>query len=541
MPSSIAKSIVFDTNLLLKGSWKEQDKKLIEEWIKEDGFEEKRAVASSLVSDMICVLLKEDCSEYGRVRSKRLGELLQHFEDLLATTKGGMAKKFYRDHLNHMLRVMLLASAFAKNIQSFSLSGEEAKLVILAGLVHDIAYPLSESCQILNQTIKAMKKCYGALAFPEFLICYDMKRVTKLLETLDLEHTPLSSFGTFLNEYNHGLLGAIEFVDYISQEKLEKYVSLLRAMVFHDPSLKIPECLRKDPILQALVLSDEIQDWGRPAALEKEPAIAEIDDFKIDSNAVRGNFKWREDVDVSPLRQIHAKASNFSRFAWPASLHVDLSFELPSYDQFELGSFHETVKNLIEYCQKERPDAVRSLNESWKDSKELFKSFYGNALPKSDDLPKYVIHHKILNEQQDLTYFANERKEILHTNQDMGRPDTIKLEINSGSIGLILRGEKRECKGNLYCQSQNIAKQLAEGFVARLIVFHGLASRIARKNAEGIVRRYPFPSHEHIEKAMQISGFKGKADPLVEELRGLRKCLVEGGFFSFQSEKKGPT
>jgi len=86
----------------------------------------------------------------------------------------------------------------------------------------------------------------------------------------------------------------------------------------------------------------------------------------------------------------------------------------------------------------------------------------------------------------------------------------------------------------------SISGNFPRGFAARLIVFHGLASRITRKNAEGIVRRYPFPSHEHIEKAMQISGFKGKADPLVEELRGLRKCLVEGGFFSFQSEKKGP-
>lgn len=537
LPSSIARSIVFDMNILAKGLWTEEEKNRIEEWIKEDGFEEKQAVASNLISHMITTLLGEDCSKDGYVRSKRLGEMMRYFEGLLATTKGGIAKKFYRDHLNHMLRVMLLANAIGKNIRSFALSEDEIRLTTLAGLVHDIAYPLSESYQILNETKKAITKCYEALSFPEFIVSYNMERVTKLIEILDLECTPLSFFGSFLNEYNHGLMGAIEFFDYINPEEQKKYTQLLRAIVFHDSSLKVPDFLKEDPILLVLVLSDELQDWGRPAGLEKEPAISEIDNFKMNSHRIQGSFKWRSSVNVSPLRQIFAKVSNFRRFTWPTSLNVSLKFKLPNYSLFDSKTFDEITNSLIEYCRKERPEVIQNLNTSWEGSKELFKSFYGNTLPETDDLIKYLCQAESSKQWQKSIYFASERKEILYITQVLGKPSELKLEIKSGDIELFLRGE-REYKGYLYYQGDSMAKQPAGNLIARLIVFHGLASRIASKNVKGLVERYPYPSQELIEKAMQTVGVKKNTNKLIENLRGLRKCLVQEGFFLFESEEK---
>jgi hypothetical protein len=53
---------------------------------------------------------------------------------------------------------------------------------------------------------------------------------------------------------------------------------------------------------------------------------------------------------------------------------------------------------------------------------------------------------------------------------------------------------------------------------------------------QGLARRYPFPTHEAIRSAMQSAGIEGKIDPLLEKLRGLRKSVVEEGFFSFRPE-----
>src|SRR3990170_2209455 len=103
-------------NILQFGTWEKQERKLIEEWIKEDDFDDKRSTAASLLSVLITQMLGEDCSTTGKIKSKRLGQTLHYFEDLLITTKAGMAKKFYRDHLNHMLRVMILSNALCSKI-----------------------------------------------------------------------------------------------------------------------------------------------------------------------------------------------------------------------------------------------------------------------------------------------------------------------------------------------------------------------------------------------------------------------------------------
>jgi len=507
--------------------------KSILKWIKEDGFDEKLAVASSLVSSMIDALLGEDCSREGRIRSKRLGELLQHFEDLLATTRGGIAKKFYRDHLNHMLRVMLLANAFGKHVEPFSLSDEEARLLTLAGLVHDIAYPLSESYQFFNEAIQAMAKCYKALSFPNFRVSYDMERVTRLLETLNLKETPLSYFGPFLNRYSHGIMGAMEFADYISHKKLKQYARLLQVIVFHDSSLVIPRSLQKDSMLMALVLSDEIQDWGRPAGLDKEPAISELKNFSINSHTIQGDFEWRNIADVSPLRQINSKVINFNRFTWPRSLHVMLTFKLPDYEFFDINRFEDIVRKLVEFCEDKCPEALNRFNKSWKSNREFFQSFYGNALPRADDLPRHLYERNASSKQKSGILFSSKCKEILHTSRKVKRLDYLRLEIHAGGLKLVVKDEQKEGEGSLHSQTDNLGRELAEDLEEKLIIFHGLSTRISSKK-DGLIERYPYPSKEIIAKSLQTLGFNEDKDQLVENVRDLRRCLVDNGFFSFQ-------
>ena len=535
MPSSAAESIVFDMNILGMGKWKKNEKTLIEGWIKEDGFDEKRVAASNLISIMIPRMLKEDCSTVGKVKSKRLGGMLQHFEDLLATAKAGMARKFYRDHLNHMLRVMLLANAISARVRSFSLSERELESVTLAGLVHDIAYPLAESYLILHETAKSMSSCYDAFSFPDFKLTYKKSKVRRIAKLIGSEIIPPMQLNRLLREYDHGLIGAIEFSDYIHQKKVKNFKELLHAIVFHSPSTTLPAELRKSPTIAVLILSDELQDWGRPVGIERQPAVPSIGDFHMTPKGISGVWKWGNWISISPLRQVFSKMKNLERVIWPTSLNVDLSFMLPNYSNFSIGKFEGVLGKIVDYCQKNRPDCIKSLCSSWQKNKEMFHSYYGRLTPRSDNLFEFLEVSQTDSKIMNSIYFDSRREEALATETNLGKLSNIKLEISSSLIGLILSGQKGSRRGRLLAESDEIVEKPLRSFLAKMIVFHGIVARIPREEDEGLLSTYPYPSLDLTEKALAIVGFKEKASTLVEDLRGLRRCMLEDGFFAFAS------
>lgn len=527
---------MFDLKLLFRGQWKSKEKQLVEEWIKEDEFDEKRTVAANLISNMIHSLLADDITVEGGIRSKRLGGLLQHFEDLLATTKMGIARKFYRDHLNHMLRVMLLTNALGKNVRSLSLTRKEMRLVTLAGLVHDIAYPLSEAYHILNETSNAITKCYNALIFPRVSVSYDKSKVKRLFELMNKEKISSSTLEPSKENYSHGLIGAIELLDYIKPERIEEYTKLLQAVIFHDSSVEVPRKLRNDSLLLTLTLGDEIQDWGRPVGLEKEPALVDIRGFRIDSNTVAGKFEWRSLKKVSPLRQVYAKSANFRRLEWPSPLKVRLTFDLPDYQPFNVEEFGKTVKSMIDYCLKEKPNALQRLNESWKESEELFRSFYGDSLPKTNDLPHFFLSHKVFSNLDERLFLAENHNEILHTKGGFGKLLNITIDIKSGKVKCILRGTELETKGNLLHQRESFAGEIARNLTTAIILFHGLTCRVALEKPQGLIARYPFPSGGLIHKAIGRMGLQLEEAHLIRNVRGLRRCLSSQGLFCFRPD-----
>lgn len=535
MPSSAAESIVFDMKILGMGKWKEDEKTLIEGWIKEDGFDEKRAAASNLISVMIPRMLKEDCSTDGKIKSKRLGEMLQHFEDLLATTKAGIARKFYRDHLNHMLRVMLLANAISTKVKSFSLSEEETESVTLAGLVHDIAYPLAESYHILRETAKSMGRCYDAFSFPDFKMSCKESKVKELAKLIGPELVPPMQLDRLLKEYDHGLIGAIEFSGYINQERVKNFRRLLQAILFHSPSSTLPEKLTESPMIAALILSDELQDWGRPVGIERQPAIPNIGDFHVTPKRISGVWMWENWISISPLRQVFSKMRNLQRIVWPTSLAVDLTFMLPNYSNFDIGKFERVLSRVVDFCQKKRPDCIASFHESWQKNTEMFKSYYGRLTPQSDNLFELLKTNRIDSQIMNSIHFDSRREEALAAEMNLGKLSNIKLEIGSGAVRLILSGQKGSKEGKLFAETDEILEKPLRFFVARMIVFHGLVARIPGRENEGLLSTYPYPSSALTKKALAIAGFKEETSTFVEDLRGLRRCIIEDGFFAFAS------
>ena len=191
--------------------------------------------------------------------------------------------------------------------------------------------------------------------------------------------------------------------------------------------------------------------------------------------------------------------------------------------------FEKAVEKVIDYCQREQSDAIKGLNESWSQSRELFKSFYGESLPETNDLLDYFLSHRIASNEKETLFFAEETEEILCTDKGMRDLLKIKLGINSGTTECFLQGKEIGTKGCLLYQREGVAQKLAKNLVAAIIVFHGLASRVALGKAKGLKARYPFPSKNLIQKALNILEFEVKEDLLVHThfLRCFLKCLSE--------------
>ena len=209
------------------------------------------------------------------------------------------------------------------------------------------------------------------------------------------------------------------------------------------------------------------------------------------------------------------------------------TFRLPYYNLFDARVFERLVKDLVEYCQQKHPDIIPDFNQLWKEGKELFRSYYGNTLPQTDDLIRHFLQQDASGMQQGSIYFAGERREILHTNKALGKLVSITLEIRAGDVSLSLRGEEQHV-GYLCPQSDDKAQQLVKTIATRLILFNELASRLASKSTASLKTRYFFPSYELIERAMREIGYEGNISSLVESIRDLRRSFVENGFFSFR-------
>ena len=447
--------------------------------------------------------------------------------------RSGIAKKFYRDHLNHMLRVMLLANAIGNKMNVFSLDKKDLRMLTIAALVHDVAYSLGESYIIINETTKALKRCYVGMRFPDYEISYNEEKVKKLINLLKSEDDYSSIFDSMLKEHNHGLLGGIEFVDFIKEEALSKNKRLLEAIVFHDGSSEVPENLKTDPILLALILSDEIQDWGRPVGLDKESAMSHLSDFSISTNSIIGSFAWRKNVQVSPLRQVYAKKANFNRFKYPDNLKVVLNFCLPNYKEFKIVYFEKICSKLLEFCETKKPECIENLNVLWKDSNEWFKTFYGTALPKTNDIVDYWKKSIGITGS---VYFSPIDKEILYIDKETELPRSLQLEIQGNCIKMTLSGQETKVLGYLCSQKDDQTMENATRLVTSLMIFQGLASRIASQGV-GLSSKFVFPSKKLIRGAMELVGCERWTDDMTDEVNALRRSVSEKGYFSFEVKK----
>lgn len=336
-----------DYELTEQGAWPAPLRAKLQAWANVGDFQERRKLSSSLVPEIISILLGDDLTEEGRKRAKLLGEQLVHFEDLIITTKTGLRRKFYRDHLNHMVRVCLLAKAFGEKLNFADMSANRKRLLALVGLMHDVAYPLAEARDILHTTVRSMERSYETISFTDSSPNYKIGLLLARLRRIAPSRTWEDTFASYLESSEHFIMGAIEFLGYVDEKvsgiKGNDFTLAAQAIAFHDNQVEAELRYSDNPILTQLILCDELQEWGRPAEFQQvpvSPVIPELLDFRLERTRIScqidfGSIGHRLG---RPLTQTWAKWKNVSRIIFDRRFpEIDILVNLPGYTQINLS------------------------------------------------------------------------------------------------------------------------------------------------------------------------------------------------------------
>lgn len=317
------------SHLLDMGDWTPEERLTIDAWsAKPYGINAAKAIIESLRK----ILEGDHVSDPNKfIKSK-----IAHFETLVSTVRSGFKNEYYQEHLSHMLRVTLLARAVG-NEKNLNLDHNQIKQLTIAALVHDIAYPLSYSQRVFNEIKNSLEDCYNCGVFTDPIISYKIGEIFENIQyILDENHTFADYFihiGKSLNDNDHGVLSAIEFLTYLKPDKRESYRDAAFAIAAHNydgPFKKLS--YEKNPIAVLLILCDELQEEGRLIGQDTEPVLKKFS-LNLD-DGIRCFFDYSIG-DKGP--SFSGKVKNLQRidfrtFKCPLVIRTKLSIDYNSLD-----------------------------------------------------------------------------------------------------------------------------------------------------------------------------------------------------------------
>jgi hypothetical protein len=533
-------SAICDSLLLDWGTWDEECRRAFSVWIRSDDFEERRLKASELIAFLIEHFLGDQISVDGRVRARRLAETLVHLEDLLITARSGIGKKFYRDHLNHMLRVALLANAIAS--KAFPESQIEVSQLIVACLFHDIAYPLAESRTIIDEAIDAMETCYRTLVFPHLVYSYSMDKVANLVDHLPLPSGfRIEDLGSHLEHFAHSIVGGIEFLDYVRDN--QSFGKVLEAIVFHDSHFKVEINLDRHPLLTILVIADELQDWGRPIAFQEEALIPELGNLKISSQTLWAELDYARESSLSPFRQAGSKLQSLRRLNLGTSeLRINIRMILPHYDLIDLGRLGSGIAKLWNPSRLESVTLPSDAGQEW-----FMQRYYGTSVSQATHSAIMKgLGDGTLEQLSPLTqfddYLNRSRTELVLVNKQVGRPNAVDLRMVGNKFSVTIQAE-HESSVQLCGAEDTRWKTVAEFLAEEMRIFSRLSANesVAESEMDYLPRFGDFLARpDSIRPRLTQAGFEPRELAIVDELRNIRNALSEGGLFIIDTvDEKG--
>jgi predicted HD phosphohydrolase len=531
---SYVKSLLFDKKLIELGEWDVEDRAEIEKWNETADYELQRGRAAQAISYLILRILDGHCNSSGKMRAKRLGSALADFEQILISARG-LERKFYRDHLNHIIRVALLARAIGRK-SPFNLSRKQLDQLVLACLFHDVGYPLSRIGQSFRTAVNAMKNCYNIASEASQTSDAKLELDRKLLASvLSLKE---SAIEPPLNELDHGLLGASEFMTYLKGGHVNVYKDVIRAIAFHSPSFSMKA---SEKLLFILILADELQDWGRPINLV---VIPKIHDLTLDNNILKGEYNTKGVPNYSILKQIYSKSRNLGRLVSPRSFTFGLIFPAENLQMIDLKTFESNLQALFGHCihlEKSlfAPQHFKKLYES---NSQFERIYYGLSIPREVKTRlSYLLHTNTFTSHsffESLHVFCNRSLgELLFSSDKVGEVRAFAFNSSrSNSIQLELLDDVSSHKGIIKSIHDPEVHKLELALLAELRFHNICVQKITRFPSEP----YPvemgiegFPDSKDVNSALnKVKGSKSFAS--LDCLRPIRDSIFNEGVFLFE-------
>jgi hypothetical protein len=548
--NSYVVSLLFDKKLIDMGKWPEDIYPEIEEWNEITDYAMQKTKAAFLIRNLVLKTLGQDCSSKGKIRVKRLGNALANFEQIIISTRG-LERKFYRDHLNHLIRVALLARAIGQK-SPFNLPYQDSDKLVLASLFHDVAYPLSNIGQGVRFSVRAIKDCYniasGASLIPEIKFKLELEKFSSLLPKL------LCEYKTRLKELDHGTLSSLEFISYLEQsEKLfEKYMEVIKAIAFHHPPNIERINSMQEKILSILILADELQDWGRPVGhLTYISFMPKIEKFKLDDYVLQGEYYAKNIPGFSTLRQVHGKTPNLKRIQLPKDFDFNLKFFPGDFNELDLQKVQRTLQVLFNKCRELEgslfhPPHFKKLYEN---NSVFEKEYYGRPIPKKAKLKLYeLLKDKELSLRSPFEnlrlFFDDVIKELLITSGSISTAKHFQFRSSSsGFIKLELVSESNDIfQGEIKSIHDPEVLDLVMSLLSEIRFFNICVQKIAKFQAT----KYPikigfegFPRNGDLTRvSKETQETEINLRHCSELLRKLRDCIFNEGIFFFKTSER---
>ena len=528
----------FDAQLVTLGKWSLTQRRVLNRWLEQGTIESKGRMAAQVIASFVLDLLKEAISVEGRVRIKKLQSMASLLEKIVFTTSE-LEKKFYRDHINHMLKVALLARAIAQK-KPFSLSEPRLNTLTLACIFHDIAYPLSESGRIFRETLESLKHCYKSAELFRNKLVREAREDIKSLSLLMREDE--SIIRTMLRQMNHGLLSAIEFRAFLKNEStIKDYSEVIRAIAIHDSDFETEINALDDPIVGLLILADELQDWGRPTD-QDVAIIPRIEDFILENGHVSGEFVTKNHKNFSILKQVNSKMRNLKRLSVDSNdFKFEFKYNLENFKELDHHNYEHALQVLFGSINKTLMDPSRNIDLSESDLFE--KSFFGTdiTMPVKQRLYEDLKRDKVSENSvlKGINLYLNEDlSEMILSEKVFGKINAIELSNNEDNeiSARIVAGDKK-VKGTFYSSSSNKALRFIRRLAAEIRFINYMIHEIGSSK---LVCIGGFPKLEGLAEPLVVkkANEQLKRDDFLDlyaklKLRAVKECLKNRNCFFF--------
>ena len=378
--------------------------------------------------------------------------LIQSLPDLESFLYSTSAGKYYRDHTEHQLRVAVLGDfLLEQDLGSGTLLNHVSDLVEIdkelikekvwwvMGLIHDIGYPLQKMSTSINYSLlNQILKCYPMLdldvvpfeinisskntkPYLDFItegLSKEAQKLIKLGLRTNLDSIPIPPVQHFQSsekghpefkfesevELDHGVVGALSLLKSLgtpeeikeNRDELEGYIKAAQAIALHNFKDQLPDYVfDNNPLAFLLVLTDEMQEWGRPIPLQIRDSyfttelkkITLLDEVTLTIDEVQWLMEYKK-MNAKELTnfQFHyfcdSKNKAFGRLGrgeeFPKTRIVLQDYEsiIDSMDEQQLEeSLKDASKQLLTESKKsEKPDKVDSKRKERIKLKKLLDS-----------------------------------------------------------------------------------------------------------------------------------------------------------------------